>query len=111
MTSHLPLLFSLLFRNKPEAVEVTFAGKLHNAPDLKNGGATSEGLPVVMSGALKFSQPSWVGGRGELHMDRLCEHHTLPKTDGLCSAGAKSPVGCPAVFSVHLPSLGLSPQQ
>lgn len=77
----------------------------------KNRGANSKGLPVVMPGVPKFNQPSWVGGRGELHMDRLCEHHTFPKADGLCSAGTQSPVGCPAVFSVHLLSLGLSPQQ
>ncbi|XP_010712083.1 actin-related protein 2/3 complex subunit 2 [Meleagris gallopavo] len=52
LTSHLPLLFSLLFRNKPEAVEVTFAdfdGVLYHISN-PNGDKTK----VMVSISLKF---------------------------------------------------------
>lgn len=48
MSSHLPPLFSLLFRNKPEAVEVTFAGKLCSSLDFSEPRVGLNSLPTPL---------------------------------------------------------------
>lgn len=102
LSSHLPPLFSFLFRNKPEAVEVTFAGKLCGS--------------LVFSekqGWLEWSAQDYAW-YAQIHPAPLQEQESCAAADGVDTLQCPQSwgfVGCPTVFSVHLPSLGLSSQQ
>lgn len=92
--------FFFFFRNKPEAVEVTFAGKLHSSLDFSEKRAGSNSLSTVMPGVLKFTQHCCRGG--ELCRGRQCGHPAVSPELGLCQLPRY--FLCPSAFPGTLPT-------
>lgn len=93
MSSHLPPLFSLPFRNKPEAVEVTFAGKLHSSFDFSEKRAGLNGLPTVTPSVPKFTQHR-CGERRDTLGQPVGAPCTIPRAGALLAATLFSLCAC-----------------